>query len=88
MLYSFLYDLGKSNVAQNALAEGFLMSVLPKFHSIIKKNVTCNNLGFMRVSSDVLYNKDTIFVTLGVTMHILMGTGINALDKSAKKMLH
>jgi len=64
------------------------MSVLPKFHSIIKKSITCNNLGFMRVSSDVLYNKDTIFVTLGVTMHILLGTGINALDKSAKKMLH
>jgi hypothetical protein len=42
----------------------------------------------MRVSSDVLYNKDTIFVTLGVTMHILLGTGINALDKSAKKMVH
>ena len=33
-------------------------------HSMCQKNVTYNNLGFMRVCGDVLRNKDTFSVTL------------------------
>lgn len=57
-------------VVQSAAAA--LHDLFPPF-IILKKNVTYNNVGFMRVAADVLRNKDTFFITLAhffVTMRI------------------
>lgn len=62
-------------VVQSAAAA--LHDLFPPF-IILKKNVTCNNVGFMRVAADVLRNKDTFFITLArffVTTAAAEGTG-------------
>jgi hypothetical protein len=48
-------------VVRNAVADKLDLCFSPKL--IFKKNITYNYLGFMRVCGEVLYNKDTFFIT-------------------------